>query len=622
MYGLCANLANNTNIANIEQREASPSHSRPQVKHSSLFPLAMLLPRASTARISYFNRPGDLRRSNRVKLHLRSFTHRPRLLLSPPPGRPQLPFLSPLAPSRPLPPLSIHLRQHFGRLISTESREGYKRRLSRGLKFGISFGAILVLGSIIQLGIYQEDIEHQWPTPVEWTWKSRWCLRSAQALQNPDYIGKLMTNWPMVAGYMEELIARLEDVQGEGKGITEQDDGGIFVEGIGRTCLDISNKSEPWRRGYFQALIGAAKAAENLDGWLTDRKQKISAPAEYVVGPSNPRPKPMPVKQKKVPREEDCEAASPPPETFYMKILTTKGFTTRQKLDAALAYADWLDYKGLRQTAGDMYTWAMDIAAGGYEGDAHNIVEFETGALKNNNSELPSENILRVSTALAVHNARHGNLPTALSIFTSVLKARRNIPFQDSASLPPPAKGSSTGPFSSLFNSLKTVLVPVEYPSPPSSGNSPPPRTPSSVCDEAGLMIYIGEILYASSSQDQGLAWTRDAVEMAESTVLSLNSDEKIARPQCAQCLKIGLENWKMMVSSLVRQAQIEEAQSIQQLKTAWYGSEKQLKTKQEALKMWKAEEALLEDRIRRIFSLLDGEPGLVMLSPTNSLFA
>ncbi|KAJ6032328.1 hypothetical protein N7540_003060 [Penicillium herquei] len=591
----------------------------------------MLPPRTTIARIPRFIRPERLLRSNALKPHHRPFTHRPQLLLSPPPGRPQLPFLSPLAPSRPLPPLSIHLRQHFGRLISTESREGYKRRLSRGFRLGVSFGAILVLFSIIQLGVYQEDIEHQWPTPSEWTWKSRWCLRSAQALQNPDYIGKLMTNWPMVAGYMEELIERLEDFEGEGKGIVDQDDGGFLIEGIGRTGLDISTKSEPWRRGYFQALMGAAKAAENLDGWLTDRKQRISAPAEYVVGPSNTRPKPMPGKQKRVPREENCERASAPPETFYMKVLTTKGFNTRQKIDAALAYADWLDYKGLKQTANDMYSWAMDIAACGYEGNPNNIIELETGVLKNNASELPSENLIRVSTALAVHNARTGNLSDALSIFTSVLKARRNLPYATDPSspsssplpLPLPTQDSSNDPFSAIWKTLKVLFIPAEYPPPPPSGNTPPQRTSASACEEAGLMTYIGEIIYASSSQDQGLAWTRDAVEMAESTILGIGSHDQAARVQCAQCLKVGLENWKTMVSSLVRQAQREEEKCIEQMKTAWYGGQRRVKAQSDILRMWKAEENLLEDRIQRILPLLDGESGLDTLSSkSSSLFA
>ena len=584
----------------------------------------MLPPRSALGRIPGHLRPVHPPRVPGPSVHLRPFTHRTQLLISPPPGRPQLPFLSPLAPTRPLPPLTIHLRQHFARLISTERRNYFRRRLSRGLKLTLTFGTILFLYSVIQLGIYQEDIEHAWPTPPEWSLKSRWCLRSAQALQNPEHIGKLMTNWPAVAGYLRELLERLENIEGEGKGIVEQDEGGFLVEGIGRTGLDISAKSEPWRRGYFQALMGSAKAAENLDGWLTDRKQRVSAPAEHVIGPSNPRPKPMPAGSKAVLHEEDSEPASAPPETFYMKVLTTKGFDTRQKLDAALAYADWLDFKGLGRTAGDMYTWALDIAAGGIEGDASKVVDLKTGVLKEGGPELPSENLLRVSTALAVHNARQGNLPTALSLFTSVLKVRRSLPLDPESafpSLPAPPK-TKNDPFAAAFKSLKTVLIPVEYPKPLPSGDKPPLRTASSACDEAGLMTYIGEIIYASSSREQGLAWTRDAVEMAESTMIDQgNAQNGEARTRCAQCLKVGLENWKAMVNSLVARAQKEEKESIDQAKKAWFGGEGRAQSKGDELRRWKAEQDILDDRIRRLFPLIEGESGLDTISPNSSLF-
>ena len=195
----------------------------------------MLPPRSAIGRIPRHIRPVHPPRIPGPHVHLRPFTNRTRLLLlSPVPGRPQLPFLSPLAPTRPLPPLSIHLRQHFARLISTESRDHYKRRIARGLKIGLTFYAILVLFQVIKVGVYQEEIEHKWPTPPEWTWKSRWCLRSAEALQHPDQIGKLMTSWPMVTGFLRELLERLENPEGEGKGIVEQDEGGFLVEGVGR----------------------------------------------------------------------------------------------------------------------------------------------------------------------------------------------------------------------------------------------------------------------------------------------------------------------------------------------------------------------------------------------------
>lgn len=586
----------------------------------------MLPPRSALGRI-----PGNARAVLRKRTHgSRPFTQTTSDKISPPPGRPQLGFLSPLTPNRLPPPLAIHLRQHFGRLISTESRDRYKRQLYNGFKVGLSFWAILVLFEIIKTGAHQEDLEHQWPTPQEWKWSNRYCLRNAQALQNPEYVGKIITDWPMVAAYLTQLIERLEDPDNEGKGVIDQEDGGILVEGIGKTGLDISAKSEPWRRGYHQALMGAGKAAENLDGWMADRKQGIAAPAEYVTGPSNPRPKPMPMNQTKVLREEDCEAASPPPESYYMKILTTKGFDTRQKLDAALAYADWLDYKGLSATAGDMYAWAMDIAAAGYEGDVSKVVDVKSGVLKVEGAERPSDNILRVSTAMAVHQAKKNELGLALSIFTSALSVRHSLealPVQPSPTPKTPPRRTEDI-FKYVFESLQHLLVPAEYPAPLPSGDAPALHEMNLECEIAGLMTYIGEIIHATScnekgvSRERGLGWTRDAVLIAEKHMKQCASPEdRDARQDCAQCIKVGLDNWTTMIKFLVKQARREEAEAAAGAKKAWYGGQKALNAKAEELRRFESEEAELEARKRRLVPVLEGESSLGTLAPDVSLF-
>lgn len=488
--------------------------------------------------------------------------------------------------------------------------------------------------------MYQEDIEHKWPTPPEWTLKSKWCLRSAEALQHPEEIGKLTANWPMVAGYLRALLERLEDPNGEGKGIVEQSQSnvglglGLPVEdaenGNGNVGFDITGKSEHWRRGYFQALMGAAKAAENLEGWMTDWKLRISAPAGYVVGPSNPRPKPMPAGQeKKVLHEEDCEPSSPSPETFYRRILTTTGFNTGQKIDAALAYACWLDYKGAQEAAGNMHKWAMDLAASNLPvDDADKVIDLKTGILKNNGNYHPSENILRASTALAVHHASLGRLPIALSIFTSILKARHNLP-----DLPPDTPASPSGirqktpnnPFALLVHSLKTVLVPAEYPPPPPSGNDTPFRTLSSICDEAGLMTYIGEIIYASSSRETGLAWTRDAVDIAEDVILDLPEDViNYPRQKCSECLSVGLKNWSAMLSRLVAVAEREELEAMRSKKSSWFslGAEKRVRQKSLERRRWEAEKAILDDRAMRLKPVVEGESALDgLVAQSSSLF-
>jgi hypothetical protein len=266
-------------------------------------------------------------------------------------------------------------------------------------------------------------------------------------------------------------------------------------------------------------------------------------------------------------------------------------------------------------TAGDMYIWALDIAAGGIPGDADTLVDLKTGILKNTSPSPPSENLMRVSTALAVHNARQGDLPTALSLFTSVLKAWRSLPLvQDSQFMAPPPQGFN--PLAPAFKLFATLFIPAEYPPASPTGNDPPTRTTGSACHEAALMTYIGEILYASSSREHGLAWTRDSVEMAESTLATLhNSPDLASRGRCAQCLKVGLENWRTMVSALVESAREEQVESLASAKKAWYGGADQAKVKAEQLRRWEAERDILQHRIEEVFPLLDGEGGLDTLA-------
>lgn len=475
---------------------------------------------------------------------------------------------------------------------------------------------MLLMLHLIKTGIYQEEIEHKWPTPQEWGWRSRWALRSAIALQHPEEIGQVKIQWQNVYGYLKDLLERLEDPKGEGKGIQEQTDGGILIDGVGKLGYDVSMKTEPWRRGYFQCLINSAKAAEHLDGFMTDWKQRMTAQAEYVHGPSNPNAKTLPGRTNVVMREEDSTPTAPPPEVFYMKILTTKGFTARQKIDAALAYADWLNYKGLGSTARDMYTWAMDIAVSGLPYDASSVVDTESGILKNNGKNVASENIMRVSTALGVHNVKAGDLTTALSIFTSVLKARRNLPGE---AIPQRERQHTNVrgtrlPFDEYFEKVRNMFVPPVYPDAPSDGNQPPERSIGSPCEEAGLMTYIGEILYASSSKQTGLAWTRDAVDIAELALLEItNSNNKKTDEEaeiynrCSQCLKVGLGNWRTMVRNLVNEAAQAEQAAIaaSENNKAWYklgrgSAEKQTQER----KRWEAEQMIIEDRANHLLRL------------------
>ena len=142
------------------------------------------------------------------------------------------------------------------------------------------------------------------------------------------------------------MLQRLEDPSIEGAGLTQQIEGGIYIPGAGEAGYDISAKTEPWRRGYYETLMGCAKAAEHLEGKVLDTTRgKIFSP-RCMIGPSNPEPVPLPPWGPGPPLEENCVPAFESPQTFYSKILTTKGFTSKQQVQAAIAYGEWLDFGG------------------------------------------------------------------------------------------------------------------------------------------------------------------------------------------------------------------------------------------------------------------------------------
>ncbi|KAK2743429.1 hypothetical protein FQN57_004894 [Myotisia sp. PD_48] len=572
------------------------------------------------------------------------------LLLTSPINRPQLPFLHtpsaansghPIFSNRILNAVSLG-GHHVPRLISTERR----KKITNGIKIALTAYAVIILFYVAQLGLYQEEIEQVFPTPPDWTWKSRWFLRTARALQTPERQGKSNTNWPLVGSYYRELLERLENTEVDGKGLVEQsaagdeEEGAILIDGVGKAGYDIEGMSESWKKGYFEALMGAGETAEKLDGWMDDKKKGIASPPEYVVGPSNPNPKPVP-KGMIVPDEENSVPAYESPEVYYMKILTTKGFQTNQKLDAALAYADWLDFKGLNETAGEVYNWAMDITIAGLPGvvnldvDAEKIVDRKTGVLKKGGYGSLTENLLRTSTALGIHQVRIGNLTSALSVFLSVLQARRNISTStDIPSIKPPSSFRPHSKEENVLQSISYLFSPPPYPLPTRTGNEHPLHSESSGCEEAGLMIYIGEIIFASSSQEKGLAWTRDAVDHAEISLLQLDPDQESGQPhshameystaeeKCRDCLRTGLDNWKKMVRKLVVRAENEELQSMDRMDEAWFGrGRKKVQEKRMQRRRWEAEELILNERAKRVRNLIGDSDVPTLTAAGDSIF-
>lgn len=412
----------------------------------------------------------------------------------------------------------------------------------------------------------------------------------------------------MVSGGYKLQLARLEDPSIDGAGLQAQgdDEGGILVEGVGKTGYDITAMPEPWRRGYYEVLMGSGKSAEHMDGRVTDTTRNISFPQNTVIGPSNPDPRPVPPNAYSAPREEDCVPSYPGPERFYLRILTTNGFTEKQKLDAALAYAAWLEYKQTPGTALEVYKWGLDIATGSWQGkpivDSEGVIDSSSGS--------PTSNILTATTALAVHHASNNNLQLALPIFLSVLRARKQLP--EAPSTMHSTLATSSSDEESWFRTASTLVANAvrapDYPPPPPDGQSPPQRSGKERCEEAAVMAYIGEILFAlkssKTSRGDGLAWTREAVDVAEeelrSSMATKHSSKKKpgvdaeTRKTCSQCLEVGLGNWQAMVAKMAR-AEKEINKAGKGAGWLGFGSKEEVHVTR-----WESEEAVVRERIRR----------------------
>ncbi|KAI9716124.1 MAG: hypothetical protein M1812_005552 [Candelaria pacifica] len=448
-------------------------------------------------------------------------------------------------------------------------------------------------------GIQHERLERQFPTPEEWTWTSRTGYRSARFNEDPEANGTGLTDWANIGNGYRQLIQRLEDPAKDGSGLSEQEEGGTFVAGVGKTGADLENKSYAWKEGYFEILMGAARAAEHLDGWVKDETRNTAFPLEVVIGPSNPNPKPVPPGAMAPPLEENCSPAFEAPETYYMKILTARGFPTRNRLRAAHAYADWLDFKGLPASAEEMYRWGIDIANSGAHSNLP-LVDSSTGVIRADATDI-SSNLLQATTSLAVHYARNSNVSSALPIFVSILRARRSLPTVSPSALKCKDVEDEAPPstVSAILSLLGSLITPPSYPPPPPSGDEPPFRTSSELCEEAGVMIYIGEVLFASASYNEGLSWTREAVDLAEERFADTNTDEG-GRARCQECLDAGLGNWKRMVVNLANNERKEQ----EGRKPGWFERD----TKHSKDGRWTQEERVVEDRMRRAREILNAQ--------------
>lgn len=508
--------------------------------------------------------------------------------------RPQLPFLS----------IPSFQRQQW-RYLTTERKRWIKRELLLSVKYSIYIWAILGCGGAAYWALAQEQMERKHPTPHEWSYRTRMLLRGA--LTERDRKDVFATDWVLVFQMLRDVLEKLEDPKVEGARIKDLP----HDHPVG--SKDITDMPEAWRRGYFESLLAYAKASEHVEGWVRDKTRGIMFPPEVVIGPSNPSPKPIPPGAKSAPREEDCESTGfPSPDELYLKLLSTDGFTSRQRMEAALSYASWLEYKRLVGPASIILEDAVNIAIEEkYAPGAPVLLDPKTGIL-NEKAGKPSANLLTSLTALATFKARHDDVSSALPIMISILKARRSLPISSTqSSLGPMALGSGAGDDwgHRIWYTAQALLKPPAYPPPPDDGTSPPIRDPKELCEEAALHLHIGEIMYTAqnAAREEGISWTRDAVDIAEEQLHKLGraTTDTAAKTTCRECLNTGLDNWATMVARLVAEEERKKANSsTAKSSSSWFGLWGDGKTEDHG--RWAAEEKVVKDRLRRAREMLE----------------
>ncbi|KAF2275994.1 uncharacterized protein EI97DRAFT_433925 [Westerdykella ornata] len=486
----------------------------------------------------------------------RQFSHKPPCLILTSNRtvlRPQLPFLHPSGQS-------FYTGQPILRLfsITANDKKWVKETAKLTVKYTFYIWVITTLFSIASLGFLSERQERAFPSPHEWSLYTRFRFRRGKWWEVPENNeDEGFPNWARLYAEYQHALRRLEDPNKDGKGIIEQE--GEPIPGLGKAGFDLTEKSEEWRQGYYEVLMGMARASERLEGWVSDKWRWNAWSPEFIESPSNPRPRATPPGMPPPPAKEDQIAIADPPESFYLRVLTSKGFTTYQRVSAALGYADWLSFKKLNDSAEEMYRWALDIAISGLPtSDTKSVIDPETAILS---ASAPRDaitpNLIFAATNMATFYASTGRITSALPIFISVLRARL-------AAEPGPASPPQPQQDSSFIGTILSLLKEPAYPPLPPTGDEPLRRRQEDRCEEAALKNYIGEILFAtagssSSQQKQGLDWVRDGVSTAKiAQSFDVIQKDPARKKKCETCEEVGLESWGKIMTYLAAEARRE----------------------------------------------------------------
>lgn len=502
-------------------------------------------------------------------------------------SRPQVPFLADTSTH----PRRVRLQRQVARVLSTENKEFVKRETRWGIKLGIGAFVLVNLVVIGAMTYNDELIERKRPSPPGWSYLTRSAWRGALSQVETSQRRGALPDYGRVSDYWLSCIRRLEDPTIDGKDVAkipiDLSDTSEAVRGVERFGIDVGRKSEEWKSGYVEAILEAGRLAELSQSLVYDAIQRKFFPETTVVGPSNPRPRPV-GDGETPPREENCTRAMPDPQLFYDRVIYGVGFTTKQRLDVIHAAANWLHFSKLEDRADKLYTLAL--------AEAQKYSQASSASLSA--SAVPSPSSANTLTALkqhASHLARTGRVADALPIFlTSLHSLQTNLskPNTYDAQSVDVAPEQPTNIVSEWSQKLFRQDI---YPLPATTGDEPLSTLSrnESKCLEAELMMYIGEILYSSSPKKRkdGIAWTREATEIAADTLSRVQmikeatknaeTAERItglnrqADKSCKQCLGAAARNWEAMIEEMARDAEqdIERSTSSRGW-SAWFSSD------------------------------------------------